>query len=123
VNARVKVDEDLPRQIARLFVERGLDATTVIEQGWGGSSDERLWPRVQSEDRWLVTGDKGFADLRRYPPGSHTGVILLRPGEENRRSFIELARRAIGSLDLDSLAGSVIVATPKGIRIRRPPSR
>ena len=59
----VKVDEALPRQIADLMTARGHDAATVVGQGWQGTSDDDLWPRVQSEQRWLITADKGFADL------------------------------------------------------------
>jgi hypothetical protein len=33
--------------------------------------------------RWLITANKGFADLRQHPPGSHAGVILGR-SQENR---------------------------------------
>jgi hypothetical protein len=66
MNVRVKVDEDLPRQMADLFTECGYDATTVVGQRWQGLSDAELWPRVQQEGRWLVTADKGFANLRTY---------------------------------------------------------
>lgn len=74
MNVRVKVDEDLPRQVADI-----LSSVTVWGQGWQGASDEVVWRRVQAEGRWLVTADKEFdkefADLRRHPPGSHAGVI------------------------------------------------
>jgi hypothetical protein len=73
----------------------------------------------QSEHRWLVTADKGFADLRRYPPGSHCGVILLRVPEESRRAYMELAARTLDRVDLDGLGGAVVVATGRGVRIRR----
>ena len=119
MNARVKIDEDLPRQIGHLLTERGYDALTVVEQGWQGLADEILWPRVQGERRWLITADKAFADLREQPPGGHAGVILLRPQEESRRAYVELAENAITRLDLDQLSGAVIVVTPRAIRIRR----
>jgi predicted nuclease of predicted toxin-antitoxin system len=64
VSARAKVDENLPRQIADLLIARGHDAVTVVEQGWQGATDDVLWPRIQSEGRWLITADKGFADIR-----------------------------------------------------------
>jgi predicted nuclease of predicted toxin-antitoxin system len=57
VSSRIKVDEDLPRQIADLLVARGHDAATVVGQGWQGFSDEDLWPRIQDEQRWLITAD------------------------------------------------------------------
>lgn len=39
---RVKVDEDLPKQVADLFTERGHDAATVVRQGWQGLPDIEL---------------------------------------------------------------------------------
>jgi predicted nuclease of predicted toxin-antitoxin system len=121
VAARVKVDEDLPRQIVDLLTAQGHEAVTVVEQGWQGVSDDVLWPRVQNEGRWLITADKGFADLRRHPPGSHTGVILLRSQEESRRAYLELAAIALGGLRLDEIPGAVVVVTFRGLRIRRAP--
>jgi predicted nuclease of predicted toxin-antitoxin system len=121
VSARIKVDEDLPTLIADMLIARGHDAVTVLQQGWQGIADDVLWERVQAERRWLMTADKAFADLRRHPPGSHAGVILLRASEQGRRAHLELAAIAMDRLDLDGLAGSVVVATERGVRIRRAP--
>lgn len=119
MNIRVKVDEDLPQQVADLFAARGCDATTVVVQGWQGLPDGALWLRVQQEGRWLVTADKGFADLRTYPPGSHAGVLLFRLDEESRRGYLELTQAALQRLDLERLTGSVVVVTPGRIRVRK----
>ena len=115
------MDEDLPRQVAGILTGHGHDAVTVLAQGWQGASDEVLWRRVQAEGRWLITADKEFAVLRRHPPGSHAGVILLRPQEESRRAYLDLAATAIEHLKLEEMAGSVTVVTEHGIRIRRSP--
>ena len=120
MSIRVKVDEDLPRQVAELFSGCGHDAVTVVMQGWQGLADEALWPRVQQEERWLVTADKGFADLRVYPPGSHAGVLLFRLDEESRRGYLELTQTALDRLSFEELTGSIIVVTRRGIRIRKP---
>ncbi len=62
---RLKVDENLPSEIAELLNGHGCDALMVSDQGWQGMVDDELWGRVQAEGRWLVTADKQFADLRR----------------------------------------------------------
>ena len=120
MSIRVKVDEDLPRQVADLFAERGHDAVTVVMQGWQGLVDDALWPRVQQEQRWLITADKDFADLHIYPPGSHAGVLLFRLDEESRHGYLELTQTALARLRLEELTGSVIVVTRRGIHIRKP---
>ena len=78
---RIKVDEDLPAVVGQVLRTRGHDVATVFEEGLGGAKDPDLWRAVQAEGRFLVTADKGFGDLRCYPPGSHAGVLLLRPDE------------------------------------------
>ena len=115
----IKVDEDLPRTALRLLQERGYDAVSVIDQKMGGWKDPPLWNAVQEENRFLVTADKGFADIRSHPPGKHAGVLLLRPDEDGIRPIIELLSRVLASYRLDDLMGSVTVVTPRGIRIRK----
>ena len=120
MTARFKIDEDLPSQIAEILTDRGHEAKTALAQGWQGFPDTDVWIGVQQEKRWLITADKGFADLRAYPPGTHAGVILLRPQEESRRSYVQLIEAALAQLDLESHAGATVVVTQHGLRIRRP---
>ena len=118
---RVKVDEDLPAAALRRVRDAGYDATGVVEQGMQGWEDARLWQVVQSERRFLITADKGFADARFYPPGTHAGVLLLRPDEEGVRPLVELLDRVLRRCTLDDLSGTIAVATQRGLRIRRKP--
>ena len=119
--SRIKIDEDLPRAITQMLRNRGYDADSVREQGLQGSADSVLWRQVQAEDRCLITGDKGFADLRRHPPGSHAGIVLLRSREGSRASYLALALVAADRLNLSEMAGAIAIVTEHGIRIRRPP--
>ena len=116
---RVKVDEDLPKAIVRLLRESAYDAESVIDEGMGGWKDPAIWQAAQAEQRFLVTADKGFGDIRRYPPGTHTGVLLLRPDEDGIRPLLALLERVLREYDLDALSATITVATPRGIRIRR----
>lgn len=118
---RIKIDEDLPRAAAALLQEAGYpDVRTVTEQGMGGWKDPALWQALQQEERFLVTGDKGFTDLRAYPPGSHAGVLLLRPDADGIDPILELLKKVLMSTDLAALQGCLAVATSHGLRIRRP---
>jgi predicted nuclease of predicted toxin-antitoxin system len=116
---KVKLDEDLPRLAAQVVREYGYDAASVLEQGMGGWKDPRVWRGVQEEERFLITADKGFADIRVYPPGAHHSILLLRPDEDGTRPVLELLQQALNTYDLNDLAGTTTVATPRGIRIRK----
>lgn len=116
---QIKVDEDLPRQVVALLREKGYQADSVVEQGMSGWKDVELWRKLQAESRFLLTADKGFADIRIYPPGTHSGVMLLRPDQDGIRPTVELVEKVLQMYDLTTLAGRTTVVTPRGVRVRR----
>jgi predicted nuclease of predicted toxin-antitoxin system len=115
----VKVDEDLPKAAVQMLRRRGHEALGVVEQGMGGAKDPDLWQAVQAERRFLVTADKGFGDIRSYPPGTHQGILLLRPDQSGIRPVLDLLERVLTAYELEALVGTVVVVTPRGVRIRR----
>ena len=96
------------------------DTLTVIEEGLSGIVDPTLWEITQKEQRFLITGDKAFANIKQYPPGTHSGVLLLRPDEDGIPQMIELIREVLNLGMLESLGGCIAVATPRRMRVRRP---
>ena len=116
----IKVDEDLPAEVAVVFREGGANAATVASQGWSGLIDADLWPRVQHENRLLATADKGFGDIRRFAPGTHAGIVLFRLERESRAGYVRLARSLVGTVPLDGLSRCLTVVSSGSIRIVRP---
>ena len=116
----VKFDEDLSPMVAAPMRAAGVQVATVVGQGWSGLKDEDLWTRVVAEGFFFVTADKGFADIRSRPPGDHPGILLLRPNRESVLDFRAIVEAVMAEHNLDSLCGTIAVATPRGIRIRRP---
>lgn len=121
MTARLKIDENLPDEIADLFTRHGHDAVTVADQGWRGMADRDLWRGVQDEGRWLVTADKRLADRRHRPPGTLAGIILFRSGSEGLDAYLLLVQRVIDNVSLDDAVGAIIVMNDRGVRVRRAP--
>jgi predicted nuclease of predicted toxin-antitoxin system len=116
----IKIDEDLPQAVAQRLRQQGYSCSTVSEQGMGGWKDPRLWQAVQDHHQFLITADKGFGDIRKYPPGGHAGVLLLRPLEDGIRPLLELIELVLSNVsNLESLQGLLAVASPQGLRIKR----
>jgi predicted nuclease of predicted toxin-antitoxin system len=109
VPPRLKVDDDLPADVAKVFRTAGYDAATVVEQEMRGYDDDRISAAVQSEGRILVTADKGFADATTCPPGAHAGVVLFRLEPESRCGYIEPAKRLVDTIEISSLTSRCVV--------------
>jgi hypothetical protein len=117
---KTKVDEDLPKGVAEAVRAVVPDTLTVIDEGLSGILDRALWETVQSEQRFLITGDKAFANIKKDPPGTHSGVLLLRPDEDGIPAILDLIQDVLKLGILESLGGCIAVATPRRVRVRRP---
>lgn len=117
---KVKLDENLSRSHAGHPHARGHDALTVHDEGIAGCTDEQLWQRVLDEGRLLITLDLGFSDIRRFAPGTHPGILLLRPSSSGPRAVAFVLERVLAAVSPESLAGGLAVADEQHTRLRRP---
>ncbi|MCS6830858.1 MAG: DUF5615 family PIN-like protein [Armatimonadota bacterium] len=118
---RIKLDENLGRTHQRFLQSLGYDTELVVDERLSGASDEAVWKRVCEEDRFFITLDIDFSDIRRYQPGSHPGVLLLRPETRGRQSVLQVLQRVCEEFSLQSLYRCVAVADATKTRVRRPP--
>jgi predicted nuclease of predicted toxin-antitoxin system len=117
---RVKLDENLPLQIASELRARRHDVLTVPEEGLTGSVDAAIWQESQREGRILVTQDLDFSDLRKFVPGTHHGIVLIRLQMPSRANLIARTVELFEAENISGWMGCFVVATERKIRIRRP---
>ena len=115
---KVKVDENLPTEVADLLNAAGHDALTVGDQGVGGAHDADLAALVQQEKRVLVTLDVGFGDIRAYPPAKFSGLIVLRLPRQDKGYVLAVCQRLMGHLATEPIEGCLWIVEPNRIRVR-----
>ena len=118
----VKLDENLGETHAQLLRRANHSADRVTEQGLSGAADPAVWQKAVEEERFFITLDLDFADVRRFPPGTHPGLLLIRPRNNSRDAVTEILERVIHENPLDTLKGGFVVADRNHTRIRRPPA-
>jgi predicted nuclease of predicted toxin-antitoxin system len=74
---RCKLDENLGDLGSDLLTASGHDVSTVAQQGMGGSSDLELYETCKREDRVLITLDRDFGEVLRFPPEDMRGIVVL----------------------------------------------
>jgi len=75
---KFKLDENLGSSIQHIFREKGFDTSTVFGEKLGSCSDEVLFEICSKEKRCLLTYDKDFTDIKRFPPKKSNGIVVFR---------------------------------------------
>ena len=88
-----------------------------------GHEDSKIWETTQKESRFLITQDLDFSDLRKFAPGSHHGILLVRLRSPNRRDLIERVGELFQKENVSEWAGCFVVATERKIRVLKPESK
>jgi predicted nuclease of predicted toxin-antitoxin system len=117
---KIKLDEHLPTTVALQLRQRGFDVHTVRDEDLVGSGDAELIRRASGEGRMIFTLDRGFGDVRSYPPGTHPGVVVFRLDEESAPAATAAVLQLVDHHDLDSLRGTITVVQRGMLRVRRP---
>ncbi len=115
---RVKIDENLPAELADLLQQKGHDATTVPAEQLTGSTDVVLARVCSQEDRALITLDTDFGDIRSYPPQTFPGLVLLRLRQQDKTHVLDIFPRLIQMFSTQPLAGKLWIVEEGRVRIR-----
>ena len=118
----IKLDENLPLRLATRLKGLGHDVQTVHDEQLVGHSDIEIWQAAQKESRFLITQDLDFSDSRKFVPGSHYGILLLRPHSPNRRNLVGRVVEIFQKESVGEWAGCFVVATERKIRVLKPQS-
>lgn len=117
---RLKLDENLPHDLNDELARRGHDVHTVLDEQLGGRSDPTVVQAATEDDRMVMTLDRGVGDVRSFPPGSHAGVVVLRPVSQDPVSILGLVDRLLDAHELEDFRRCVVIVEPHRVRVRRP---
>jgi predicted nuclease of predicted toxin-antitoxin system len=117
---KIKLDENLPAVLADILDQLGHETDTVPSEGLAGSDDPHIWEAAQRAGRFLITQDLDFSDVRKFVPGTHHGILLVRMREPGRLALVRRIRRLFETEDTEQWTRCFVVVTEHKIRIRRP---
>ena len=118
---KIKLNENLSRYLKVPLAQFGLDTATVADEHLLGRPDIEVGAAAKNEGRMLFTLDVEFADLRKYPPGSHSGIFLFRPRTMGPLAVNQFIIAFVSKTELANFVGCTVIVEPGRIRLRRPP--
>jgi predicted nuclease of predicted toxin-antitoxin system len=120
---RLKLDENLSRHLKTTLSDLGHDVLTVADEQLLSRPDTDVAAAASRERRMLLTLDVEFADLRKYPPGSHPGIVLFRPPSLGPLRVNRFVVDFIRSSQLEELRGAVAIVDTARVRVRFPETK
>jgi predicted nuclease of predicted toxin-antitoxin system len=116
----IKLDENLPARLIAILSRLGHQTDTVASERLTGQADPRIWNAARETGRFLITQDLDFSDIRRFVPGTHPGILLVRLRQPGRNALLHRVQAIFQTERVDEWKGCFIVVTEHKIRIRRP---
>ncbi|WP_437757647.1 DUF5615 family PIN-like protein [Sorangium sp. So ce1389] len=115
---RLKIDENLPEDVAELMRQAGHDVSTVLVQGLGGRPDPDIARVCAEEGRALLTLDVDFANVRRYPPSIYEGLIVMRLARQDKPHVLAVVRRLLALLEREQVERRLWIVEEERVRVR-----
>lgn len=117
---KIKLDENLLTRLVRLLAELGHDTDTVPQEGLTGRPDNDIWTAAQAAERFFITQDLDFSDIRRFAPGSHYGLLLVRLRAPGRDVLARRVQAVFQTEPVETWKRAFVVVTDHKLRVRRP---
>ncbi len=108
---KIKLDENLPDCLCEAIQFLGHDVHTLIGEGFQGADDPTAWRVAKSENRFFITQDLDFSDIRQFAPGTHAGIMLIRLLAPSRRALRERIVAVFEKEDVETWKGCFVVIT------------
>lgn len=117
---RLKLDENVDARLAVLLREAGHETTTVRDQRLRGMADRALYEHCASEGHILVTLDKDFSNVLRFPPERSPGLVVLRGPDDLFATARILVETLVNALTRDTPSGRLWIIEPGRLRVHEP---
>jgi predicted nuclease of predicted toxin-antitoxin system len=103
---RILVDENIPTITVETLRAMGHDVLDIRGTERQGMFDDEFWPLAQTEQRMLVTTDKGFTEHRDEP---HFGLLIVRLRQPNEQRIHARIMAAFRQFKVDEWPGLLVV--------------
>lgn len=115
---KFKLDQNIGRRGVELLKASGHDVMTVWDQGLRGTTDKALFEICSAERRVLVTLDRDFGQIPRFPPEKSAGIVILEVGPKTAlEEILDRLRDFLAILESHSIGGALWIVEPGRLRI------
>ncbi len=96
----------------------GHDVKSLQEEGIYRTTDDKIIQMAKSEGRTIITFDKHFGNVMKYPPSHTAGIIHIRIHPPLIKDIVAAMDNLFKKYTFPSFHGKLIVLSKSGYRVR-----
>lgn len=112
-------DENVYEPMVEALRNLGHDVFDIKQEKLTGAADDEVYRLSQSQNRILISMDKDFTNILRYPPGRVAGIIVLKLYRMTVLEATTILIDAISQLSEDDIKHNLVIIDKNKTRIRR----
>ena len=112
-------NENLFEPIIDYLRSLGHDVLSIRDSGLSGISDDEVYQRACKEKLVIITMDKDFTRMFRFPPAKCGGIIVVKIYKRTVDETLSIFRNFFDHIQEKDIHRNLIIITPEGVRIRR----
>ena len=116
---KVFANENLFEPIIDYLRYLGNDVLSIRDSGLSGISDDEVYEKACKENRVIITMDKDFTRIFRFPPERCGGIVVAKLYKRPVDETLTIFRKYYQSIKAEDVKGNLVIITPEGVRIRR----
>ena len=115
---RFLIDENIFPNITSYLRSLGHDVKSIQEEGLFRITDDKIVHMAKDEDRTIITFDKHFGNVIKYPPSDTAGIIHIRIHPHLLHDVLTAIGNLLKKYESPTFSGKLIVLSKNGYRIR-----
>jgi predicted nuclease of predicted toxin-antitoxin system len=112
-------DENIFVPMVEALRKLGYDVFDIKEQQLIGTDDPVIYEMAVKRNRVLLTMDKDFSNIIKYPPGNHPGIIVLKLYKLPVSTATKIFMDSFQNLNNSDIIGNTVIIDKNKTRIRR----
>jgi len=117
---RIIANENIFEPIIEWLRANGHEVISIREVGLSGASDDEIYEKAVKQKLVILTMDKDFSRMLRFPPERCGGIIVAKIYRLSVNETTKFFSRYFKELDEEKIAGKLVIITQDGIRVRSP---
>ena len=115
---KIIADENVFEPIIEFLQEEGHEVINVRKSNLSGSSDDTIYKLAVDKKMIIVTMDKDFSRMLRFPPEKCGGIIVVKLYKMTVDKATKICKQYFRTIDLTKIAHKLVIITPEGVKLR-----